>query len=487
MTTSDEKLRGSSPATDQESLALQFIALRRARWQQFQLIGLAVLLFFALRFAYVTYIFDLAAPGFDPWWHPAPDTSWPMIWSLLLVVVTAAFVTRRLETLSDYLVVLAFVTPVLPMIVVFSDRAIALQFVAVSCAALVALSFIARAPFSLRGITPSLNAVSPRVPLRWLRTAVIVVVAMTITLAVAIGGLSSFNLDLSRVYEFRRFNVVADNVILGYLTSNVMTLAVPFGMALALSRRRYWLVVGFFVVAVIIGGITSHKSHMFTPVLVLAVYFLLGRRRPAKWILWTGIGCALLIGLWEFFGRSSSLVGSFTVWRQFFVPAYTNLIHYDFFTEQNAPFFQWSQSRASFGLTSSDYPFPSSQVLGNFYNGRPFDYNLADYSNMNTGWLGSGFAELGYIGVATYTIVLGLMLRVADRLSAALGFRVAGTAVSISLTGVFTSSDVATAFLSFGLLGILVLTAMSRKPDTASDGADATVSERNDTHRALAP
>ena len=487
MTTSDERLIESASASGRRRVVLEFEALRRSRLQHFQLIGLAVLLFLALRFAYDTYIFDLAAPVFDNWWHPAPDTSWPMVWSLLLVVVTAAFVTRRLETLSDYLVLLAFVTPVLPMIVVFSDRAVALQFVAVSCAALVALSFIARAPFSLRGITPSLNAVLPRVPLRWLRTAVLLVIAMTIGLAVAIGGLSFFNLDLSRVYEFRRFNVVADNVILGYLTSNVMGLAVPFGMALALSRRRYWLVAGFVMIAVIIGGITSHKSHMFTPVLVLAVYFLLGRRCPAKWILWTGIGCALLIGMWEFFGRSSSLIGQFTVWRQFFVPAYTNHLHYDFFTEQNESFFYWSQSRVSFGLTSSDYPFPSSQVLGNFYNGRPFDYNLADYSNMNTGWLGSGFAELGYIGVATYTVLLGLMLRVADRLSDALGFRVAGTAVSISLTGVFTSADVATAFLSFGLLGILLLTAMSRKPDAASGGADATVPERNDAHRALAP
>ena len=136
--------------------------------------------------------------------------------------------------------------------------------------------------------------------------------------------------------------------------------------------------------------------------------------------------------------------------RVFLIPAQLNFYYYDFFSHH--PKVLWTDSSWLLLDKVIGYPYdlPIPNIIGYEYFNRP-------ETSANTGWLGSGYAHAGALGVFLYAIILGLLFKFLDYKSKALNKNFITTSFAPFVVYLF-SSDLKTMFLTHGLIiYILVL------------------------------
>lgn len=285
---------------------------------------------------------------------------------------------------------------------------------------------------------------------------IIMVVAVAASL-IAKGGLSHFNLDLTKVYEHRREVGALINVGLwGYINTWVYKVINPALIAWALWRKKGCLFLIFTALQVLFFAISSHKAVLFYPVLILAVYFIVRKREAFKYITWGLIGviifssCIYLIfdNIW---------LASLFVRRVFFVPAILNFAYYELFSDIG-------------------HVYMSNSVLSSLFS-YPFEYNYTNMvslyllgnpdTNCNNGFLATGYMHFGYLGMWIFSIIVGLLLWIVDSLVGKRMPKWLGISIlTIPFFSLFTSADLTTALLTHGiLLGLLILLIIGKKPD----------------------
>ena len=87
-------------------------------------------------------------------------------------------------------------------------------------------------------------------------------------------------------------------------------------------------------------------------------------------------------------------------------------------------------------------------------------------ANANTGWVGSGFANGGYIGVLLYAVLMALFFAFLDAHAKKFGARFVISAFLIPVATMITSSDLTNMILTHGLLFAIILL-MILKPEKA--------------------
>ena len=279
------------------------------------------------------------------------------------------------------------------------------------------------------------------------------VLAVTVWM-VQSGGLNFFNLDLTRVYEFRSdVGEVINQGIMTYL--NIWTTKVfgPLLLAIALSKKNYVVVAIICCCHILWFGISSHKAVLFYPLVILLIWFCFGASKAIT-IVPIGISLVISIALTVYFFIDSSLLGSLLIRRVFFIPAFLTFTYYDFFS--NNPFVYWSYS-----ITSSivNYPYEMSppKLIGAYLNTE---------SHANNSFISTGYMHAGILGVMLYGVVVGLLFRfidsVAYRGKIPLWFSIA--IIIIPSWALITSADLPTSLLTHGLgMSILFLYMYSSK------------------------
>lgn len=293
---------------------------------------------------------------------------------------------------------------------------------------------------------------------------IIMVTAVAASL-IAKGGLSHFNLDLSKVYEHRgEVGLLINAGIWGYINTWVYKVVNPALIAWALWRKRYRLFLIFTALQVLFFAISSHKSVLFYPVLILAVYFFVRKKEAFKYITWGLIGviifssCIYLIfdNIW---------LASLFVRRVFFVPAQLNFAYYELFSDIG-------------------HVYLSNSIFSSFVN-YPFEYNYTNMvslyllghpnANCNNGFLATGYMHFGYLGMWIFSIIIGLLLWIADslvgkRMPKWLGISI----ITIPFFSLFTSADLGTSLLTHGILmGFLILLIIGKNPDLLLNNSKA--------------
>ena len=259
------------------------------------------------------------------------------------------------------------------------------------------------------------------------------------------GGFQFFNLDLSRVYEFRRdAGEIIHQGVMGHFNNWATKVFGPALLALALWWKKYWLAVVVFGLHVFWFGIIAQKSVLFFPFLV---FFLWAWFRFSKALSLIPLGMSILI-----FGSyllyvvfDETFVGSLFIRRVFFVPARLTFLYYEFFSAND--FVYWSNS-----ITSSfiQYPYHISPaaLIGDY---------MGTNSNANNSFLSTGYMHAGIAGVIFYSIVVGLLFRLVDSIS----FKgippwVAIAVMIVPTRSLLISADLPTSLLTHGI-GIAVL------------------------------
>ncbi len=270
---------------------------------------------------------------------------------------------------------------------------------------------------------------------------------------VAFGGLSFINFDMAVVYEIRREAANAIPGIFGYLNSIVTKVIIPFGMVLSMLQRR-WILMGlFFSMSVIFFALTSHKSPLFYPLIVLFFYFISVHPNFKKYFILTLLTGVIFSGLdlWSFVNGASGLSSWFAALftnRALLVPSSLNSIYIEYFSHYDK--YYWATSKLSLGLIESKYNIGASNLIGYKYFGN------IDMS-ANTGWIGSGYANAGYFGVALYSVLIGILFSLLDSYAKKLTPRIVVSLFVLPVMAMLTSADMTDMLLSNGLLVAIFL------------------------------
>lgn len=266
------------------------------------------------------------------------------------------------------------------------------------------------------------------------------------------GAVSNFNLDFSKVYEFRTLNSSLTNIgILTYLNGWVYKVFNLTLITYALYKRKKVLFIILLTVQLFFYGVSAHKAVLFTPLIIVSIYFYFTRTKSLA----TMPLALLLISffcLYSYLYLANIIPGALIINRVLFIPNYLTFIYFDFFS--NNSFSYWSDSFNI--LLAPVYPEGIPSTIGKYLGTDEF---------ANNGYISSGYAQAGLYGIVFYNFLITLILKLIDQLAKDTGVLWLTLCIVITpLRTLIMSADLMTTLLTHGLFLSILMLILIRKP-----------------------
>lgn len=269
------------------------------------------------------------------------------------------------------------------------------------------------------------------------------------------GGLSYFNLDLTKVYAYRRMASSSFNVglMIYYNTWAVKVFSIAL-FSYFLYKHCYKSALIIFMLQILFFSMTGHKSTLFYPFIILFFYRYfkksnqLSRIPTAICFIW-----AVSYGLYILFDFRLFL--SLFVRRTFFVIAKNTFDYYTYFSINPKVF--WSNSILSKFLT---YPYHVNPAL------LIGQWRSTD-SHVNNTFLSTGYMHAGLLGIIVYGVLCGLLLRLIDSLSTRTPLWFSLSITFVPMFSLIMSADLFTALLTHGIAASCIMLWLLREGTTA--------------------
>lgn len=263
-------------------------------------------------------------------------------------------------------------------------------------------------------------------------------------------GIKAF--DLSYYMQIRRNTVLPAGF--EYLFNWMSYAVLPFFMVYFLDKRKYWLSAGCIFLEAVLYMESGKKVLFLMPAVLLSVYAASKLRHLVK-LTYGGLGALLMsvtlltrmdVSQGHSFGlRLEGFLGE----RALSLPSVNKFLYYHLFSELPKIHFSDGLIGKALGLT---YPYGAgSGQMAYAYSGGEFMY-----SNSITGYIGEAYAQLGFLGMLLFSVLLAYIIRFLFTLDNKRTFHV--------LSGVFamyvvmlTDSPFLTTFFSGGLFVTLFL------------------------------
>ncbi|MNJ14191.1 hypothetical protein D3C77_84060 [compost metagenome] len=267
------------------------------------------------------------------------------------------------------------------------------------------------------------------------------------------------NLDISKVYEYRQANAdLAAQGILAYTNNWTFQIFSVYLICFSLYAKRYFWFFILLAAQVCFYAFASHKSILFLPVLVVSVWVYF-RNSNSLLMLPLAFISIILVAVFANVVFDDLWLTSLLSRRVFFMPASLSFIYFDFFSTNAHTY--WSNS-----ILSGLIVYPYGDVAIPYVIG---EYLGAPEMGANNGFVSSGYAHAGVLGVFSYATIVGVLLRLVDDLSS--GYMPVWMAVAISivpLRSLLISSDLFTVMLTHGFAVAVFLMYLSRKREVVS-------------------
>lgn len=393
-----------------------------------------------LDYAYVQFVAARAwQAGFPldvrPGWYAA---SW------LTYILAATLIRRSNARPSNYFIAALYFIFFAPVTAFFGLTAASPAAFAIITAAIIALPLVASAR----------DVPVPVISTRYFNGIGIAMLLTIITVAwlVANGGLQYFGFDLSEIYADRAETF--DRFYRGpfaYLVVWAPKLFVSLILCHALLTRRYALVVAAIAVDLCFFAITKHRAILVYPVVLLFIFFH-GRGFRTINLLPISLASMIVVSMVVLEATGTIYPASLFVRRALFVPAKDAFDYIAFFASNVHVY--WSNSILESWLS---YPYPAAP-----------QQIIAD-ARGSSGWVNNGFIANGYMhagigGVALYTLLCGMVLKILDSLSHRIPAWFATAVIAPALFSLLFSSDLLTALLTHGVGAGVALLALYRPP-----------------------
>lgn len=261
--------------------------------------------------------------------------------------------------------------------------------------------------------------------------------------------------SLVDVYDTRasyRETLGATSGIAAYMVGWQANVINPLVIAIGLTRNRPHLVALGTIAQLVIFSFTGFKSVFFSALFLFVLLILLRGKKPS-------IGFRIMAGLSTLILASvavDTLIGGNTmtsifVRRLLVVPGQLSGYYLDFFSEQ--PLARLGHSVLS---PIFDYPYSVTppRLIGQYYFG-----NVDTSANAHI-WA-DGFANFGYVGVISFSLLLGTFLWIFDSASRFTDLRVSVLLLGIPAFSLSNSALLTTLFSHGMLLALLIILLMS--------------------------
>lgn len=256
----------------------------------------------------------------------------------------------------------------------------------------------------------------------------------------------SFNFDLTGVYETRAEYKLAAIPLAGYLFSWMAKVINPVFFALFILKRKWFPAALVVILQLLLFSATGHKVYFLALPFVLALMWIITRKNALSYMT-IGLFGVVLLGILSYWLIDDLWISSLLTRRALLVPAQISFYYYDFFSQHELVYLATSRL-GSF----SDYPYllTPPHLIGELYFG-----NSA--TNANTGITGDAYMNFGLVGLALYSMLLAIILKLLDSCSKRIDLRLGVAAIAVPAISL-TNGALTTAFLTGGLwLAILLL------------------------------
>ncbi|MEE3362049.1 MAG: hypothetical protein VZQ84_00655 [Anaerovoracaceae bacterium] len=235
-------------------------------------------------------------------------------------------------------------------------------------------------------------------------------------------------LSLSKVYLVRRaFRI---NKYIGYLFEWQITIIIPFFMADALERRKYFRAVVFSGIQFVTYLYSGHKVVLFSIPLVIFIYYFIKKIRDPKTLYFLYMAGIALLTLVPKSVHSLMVACSLFVRRVLLFPAELKFVYYDYFSSHKPVGFEGTVLFKVFG-DGNEYSGGVGHVIASHYFG---DTEM----NANTGFMVEGFYRFGFIGIVIVFLLFALMLYLLDSCAKKNGFALT---LTISVFSIYMLND----------------------------------------------
>lgn len=376
----------------------------------------------------------------------------------LSIVTLACFsplMIREPKRPSDFFIQLIILIVLVPGLVLFTGAGLPFK---AFLTLFVGVGTLAATTLLAKNRAISIANVHPKV--LFILTGLVAVV--TLAGIFAINGTRYLNFDLSAVYEYRRAAADSLPLVFGYLISMITKVAIPFAMVYSALQKKWGQVAIFAGMSVLFFAFTGHKGPLFYPLIVILVFFGSSSPRLTHYTVFALLGILALSGLELFLATIS---GGTEVWfsslfprRGLLLPAQLTWRYVEYFSAM--PFNFWSDSRITLGAVTRAYEVGIAEIVGEAF--------VQAGNHANSGWIGSGFAQAGYVAVIFYSILIGILFRCIDGSVQRIGRRAAISFYILPILTMTLASDLFVALLTHGV-GVALLLPGLIHPATRQD------------------
>lgn len=261
------------------------------------------------------------------------------------------------------------------------------------------------------------------------------------------------NFDLLGVYELRaeaKANSLPTILLYLFTWSRALNSIL---VAYFIRRKRIGWAVFCIVIQLLSFGYDGSKSTFFLLLIAIGVNLLprFSMKELNKWVL---RGFVIIIGICALFYiiGGNILPASIVTRRVFFLPIRISKDYFEFFTTHQPDYFRQSFLRY-FGA-SSPYPSIANMIGGIYFN--------SDSMSANNGLISDAIANLGYVGIFIFPILISVVLKWMDRSSKGLDPRIFVT-VALYIGLALSNSFLFTVLLTHGLLVTIVMLGMMER------------------------
>jgi hypothetical protein len=280
---------------------------------------------------------------------------------------------------------------------------------------------------------------------------------------VALLGFGNFNLDITKVYNFRAGFSSKLPLIFEYIHPLISKVFLPFLLLKGLFFKKRKLIIFSLLGYVIYFGFTQHRVYFFAPFAILLIVWLLKQssEKIIKYIYLGNLAIVVLSFIFMWLGIHGYME-EYIIRRTYCIPAFLNYAYYDYFLDNEHIY--WATSKLSLGYVDYNYDTSVAYVIGSYLG--------FDHAHANTGWFGSGYMQAGIFGIYFYLVLFIILFRFIDGTSKVNNLGLMSIPfLFLPVFWAFISTDLPTVFLTHGLLvALILLTFWKNKPKDTLEG-----------------
>jgi len=393
--------------------------------------------------------------------YPLIVNSQKIMESYLLTLILAILLPFRLRKPSDFLITLLFLNPILPTFALYglADRARNYTY-------MVAIAFMLILLIQRKMPTLKIPSVRQGLTLA-LGVSILGAVSGFMFLVSKVGfhhltryGHLYLLLNIEAVLTIRKiFREVVRGGFQGYLTIWTYNVFIPFLILYVLYKKRYVFLIFLLIAEILIAMLTAHKGILASICLILGSYIIVERRSALNLMIFGFL--VVVAGTTLLALTGGPLLPSALISERFlFTHARLNYAYYEFFSK--AGFVYLSSTSLPVPI---DYPFEfmPERLVGK--------YIFLSDTIASAGFLATSYMHFGFVGMVLFAVIVGVLLRLLDSLIIEhVPLRVGVPLAITPFVTLFTSSDLTTALVTYGILPTMFLLWLLRKRKIQKEG-----------------